>query len=210
MSTAHEPAYAEDAQAEAALPALPGGEGEGRHRAVDVRRVDQRRARFAADLRPAVRRRRRHHPVLPAAGRPDARPRRGDDDPADPPRPADGLGRRRLAADDLVVVGPRAGPSLVPEGDGAGRHPAGRLVVRGGGAAVQGGRPRWARARGVRTPDRPVLVAARQPALGSLRRLAGEPDALLDRGARGDPGQGRAGLHRRHPDDRRRGRRRAG
>ena len=77
-------------QAEAALPAVPGGEGEGRDRPVDVRRLDERRARLAADLRPAVRRRRRHHPVVPAAGRPDARPRHGDDGPAHP------LGRRTV------------------------------------------------------------------------------------------------------------------
>ena len=83
-------------------------------------------------------------------------------------------------------------------------------VLRGCRAAVQGGRARRSRDRGVRPPDRPVLVAARQQALGRVRRLAGEPDALLDRGARGDPRGGRVGLHRRHPDDRRRGRRRAG
>ena len=126
MSTGSRAGLRRGRQAEAALPALPRGEGEGRDRPVDVRRIDERRAGFAAGLRPAVRRRRRHHPVVPAAGRPDARPRRGDDGPAHPHGPPDGLGRRRLAADDLGVVRPRAGPPELPQGDGGERHPAGR------------------------------------------------------------------------------------
>jgi len=51
-------------------------------------------------------RQRRHHPVVPADGRPDARARRRDDGPAHPPGSADGVGRRRLAADHLLVFGP--------------------------------------------------------------------------------------------------------
>ena len=152
-------------QAQAALPALPRGEGEGRHRPDDVRRVDQRRAGLAAGLRPAVRRRRRHHPVVPADGRPDARPRHGDHGPAHPPRPADGLAttatgcrrsRRHRSASRPIGASPRrwrrrtSGGSCRAFGDG--------------GAALQGRRPRRPRARGLRPPDRPVLVAARQPA----------------------------------------------
>ena len=60
--------------------------------------------------------------------------------------------------------------------------------LRRGGAALQGRRARRPRGRGLRPPHRPVLVAPGQRAWRSLRRLARQPDALLDRGPRGDPG----------------------
>ena len=111
MSPAHEPAYAEDGKPKLRYQLYQEEKAKGGIALSMFGGSTNVAPDSPPDLRPAVRRRRRHHPVVPAAGRPDARPRHGDDGPADPPRPADGLGRRRLAADDLGLVGPRARPS---------------------------------------------------------------------------------------------------
>ena len=208
MSTAHEPAYAEDGKPKLRYQLYQEEKAKGGIALSMFGGSTNVGAGFAADLRPAVRGRRRHHPVVPAAGRPDACPRRGDDGPAHPPRPADGLGRRRLAADDLGVVGPRARPSVVPEGDGARRHPPGRRVLRArrrGGARTAGSTGSSSRRTATSSTS-----SGRRSSTSAPMRTAGRWRTGCASRSRSSRRSGRAvgvGLHRRHPDDRRRGRR---
>ena len=186
------------------LPALPRREGQGRHRPDDDRRVDDRRRPTAPPVvRQPARRRRRHRAVDPAAGRPDARARRGGDDPAHPPRPAhrwdDGdwlpASRRRRVREPAHRA--------LPEGDrGLAISTASSRDFADGGPALQGGRPRRHRDRGLRPPDRPVLVAARPTSGrteygGSLENRMRFSIEVLE----AIRGRGRRRLHRRHPDE---------
>ena len=129
MSTSHAPGYVEDRTPEAALPALPRGEGEGRSRADDVRRLVERGAGLAVGVRPDLHRGRLDHPGAPGvlgAGAP-ARLRHHVPDHAHGAPHA--VGRRGLAAAGRPVGGAGARAPVVPQGDGPQRHPAGGACV---------------------------------------------------------------------------------
>ena len=81
-----------------------------------------------------------------------------------------------------AVAGARARPSLVPQGDGPGRHPAGGAGIRGRRGPLPGRRARRRRAPRLRASHPPVLDAARQPAHRRIRRKPREPRPL--RGSR--------------------------
>ena len=131
----------------------------------------------------------------------DARPRRGDHGPADPPRPAHRLGRRRLAAD--VSARPVREPAhrALPEGDrGADiRRVVARL--RGGGAALQGGRSRRDRDSSAYGHLIDQFCRRRQPA----QRIGTAGRSTTGCASRSRCSKrcaaGRRGLRRRHPDE---------
>ena len=173
--------------AQGALPALPRGEGQGRHRPHHVRRLLDGGARFELGRRPDRHVERRHHPRPAGLLVAHPRPWRRDHVPDLASRPARHLGRDELAADRGAQRDPRAPPSRHPARDGPQRHRPHHRRLRRRRRALQGGRARRLRDRDRRPSDRPVPVAAHQPAHRRLRRLAGEPRALRPDGARGHP-----------------------
>ena len=115
---------------EAALPALPRGEGEGRPRAHHVRRLLQHRAGLAFRVRPDLHRRRLDHSRAAGVLRAYPPPRLRDHVPDHPYGASHPVERRGLAAAAGALGGARARAPLVPQGDGPRRHPAGGARVR--------------------------------------------------------------------------------
>ncbi|MCG3201297.1 MAG: hypothetical protein NFCOHLIN_01163 [Gammaproteobacteria bacterium] len=169
-----------------ALHALPRREGQGRDRADHVRRLLLHLAGLPGLLRPARLHGRLRHPGIPGLRRARARARRGADDPAHAHGPAHALGRGRLVAAGLPGLPPRAGASLLAEGDGRARHPARQARLRRGRPPLQGRWARWSRTvRRARASHRSVLVAFGQQPTRPVRRVAGEPHAVRPGGLRG-------------------------
>ena len=114
------------------------------------------------------------------------------------------LGRRtRWDKDDwlpvVVALAPARGrPSRFPQTHRGLGHRAHRRRLRRRRRAGEGGRARRDRTRGLWPPHRPVLVAADQRLGRALWRRAGQPAALRLRGARRHSRAGRAGLYRGH------------
>ena len=183
--------------AEGAVPALSRGEGQGRTRSVDVRRIVDDLDRLAAAVRADRPRRRPRHPVAAIVLGRTAPPWLRDDDPDHPHGAAHRLELARLAPDHRAVGGARARPSFVPEGHGRRRHRTGHRRLRRRRGSSAAGRARRLRALGARAPRRPVLVARGQPPYRRLRGQSRQPRAVHPGDARGD-----ARAHRRSRPDR--------
>ena len=204
MSTSHAPGYVEDKHPEAALPALPRGEGQGRPRAHHVRRLVEHRAGLAFRVRPDLHRRRLDRSRAAGVLRAHPPPRLRDHVPDHPHGASHAVERRGLAAAAGASGGPGARAPLVPQGDGPRRHSAGGARVRRRRGALPGGRARRHRAARPRTPHPPVLDPAGQPPHRRVRRQPSEPRPLRPRSPRRGAPPGRGGLPGRLPDDGRR------
>ena len=209
VSTSHEPSYTEDGMPKAALPPLPRGEGQGRHRPDDDGRLRGGRPRQPGRLRQPARLQGRDRAVAARAGLRGARERRGGDVPDHPSWSAHEQLRRRLASRHRAVGDPGARAPRLPEGRrgmGYGPH---REGIRRRDGQMPGGGSRRHRARGLHPPARLVLVAADQSPRRRVRD--GQPRGPTSVPAAGDPGRARSGgarLRRRYPDVARRGHRR--
>ena len=121
------------------------------------------------------------------------------------------LGRRTRwdKADWLPVVSPatsaRPRTALSRRRPRTGTSPGSSSDYAAAAERMQAAGPRWHRAPGLRSPDRPVLVPADQRPRRPLWRQPRQPPALHLRDAEGDPRPRRRRLHRRHPLHRRRG-----
>ena len=208
MSTSHAAASRGDGMPKERLPALPRGEGEGRHRPVDVRRLLEGGPRFAEDLPPARRRQRRHHPAPAAVQLSHPRARRRHHVPDHASRPA----RDPYAGDWLPTIAPspiretlhRSIPKEMDE------HDIDRVIKDYAAAAL---RCKEGGLDGIETVTGGHLIGqflspVTNRRTDALRRLAGEPLPVRSHGARGHPQGGRRRLPRRHPLRGRRGSRR--
>ena len=189
---------------EAALSALPRGEGQGGARADHVRRVVEHRTGLAFRVRPDLHRRRLHHPRAPGVLRARAPPRLRHHVPDHAHGAPHAVERGGLAAARRAFGRARARAPFLPKGDGPQRHPAGGACVRRCRVALQGGRPRRHRAPRPGSPYPPVLDAARQPAHRRVRRQPRESGPVRPGSSGGDTTARGRRLPGRIPDDGRR------